>query len=374
MSHFTADMVSTLEEFEALRPTWNGLVDEMEFPEIFYSWEWTYHYFQHYHPGDRLQIVLVRHSSGRLAGIAPLRVRETRRLGIRVRVLETIVTDIADYQNILVHPDFHRGRVVGAVLSHLRQIESTWDILDLSQLNSRDPTTFHVLNVAQAHMEWSVRSQMLTPVAVRNLRSGRMTEKKRQVRQIANRLETLQAEGYVVSIGNRDIDAWWPKFSSLHRHAWRESPLNTPHGRRFFEALIHAPGMRDKVELSSVEFEGRTVAMHFGFVDRRKVYYYMPAMDRSFRQERVGAVLLYAIVEHYRGNHEEIDFLRGMEEYKNWYTDDLDMNMRIVVYRTANFRAFMHNLRGALRRFAVDLGLPKAVAQILRRTWTRIQG
>lgn len=374
MTHFTADTVSSVEGFEALQKPWNDLVAAMEFSEIFYCWEWTYLYYKHFFPGDRLQIVLVRHSSGRLAGIAPLRVRETRRLGVRIRVLETIVTEIGDYQNVLIHPDFHRGRVVAAVMSHLRQVSDAWDILDLSQLNSRDPTTFHVLNVAQGHMDWSVRAQMLTPVAVRNLRGGRVIEKKRQLRQIGNRLETLQQEGYAVSVGRTDIDALWPTFSSLHRHAWRESPLNTPNGRRFFEALIHAEGMNGRIELSIMEFEGRAVAMHFGFVDRRKVYYYMPAMDRSFRQERVGAVLLYAIVEHYRGTHEEIDFLRGMEEYKNWYTDDLDMNMRVVVYRTANFRAFAHNLREALRRFAVDLGFPKAIAQIVRRAWTRIKG
>ena len=374
MSHFSVDVVTSVEAFEALKEPWNALVESMEFPEIFYSWEWSFYYFTNLHADDRLQIFVVRNADGRVAGIAPLRVRETRRLGIRVRVLETIVTEIGDYQNILVHSDFHRGRIVGAVLSELQLREDTWDVLDLSQLNSRDSTTLHILNVAQAHMDWSVRAHMLTPVAIRKLGSRRVVEKHRQLRQIANRLETLRHQGYEVSVGRRDIDALWPMFSSLHRHTWHESPLNSPRGRAFFEALIHAEGMRDRIELSIVEFEGRTVAMHFGFVDRRKVYYYMPAMDRSFRHERVGAALLYAIIQHYRDSHEEFDFLRGMEEYKNWYTDDLDMNMRIVVYRTANVRAFAHNLREALRRFAVDLGLPKAVAQIVRRTWNRIKG
>ena len=67
----------------------------------------------------------------------------------------------------------------------------------------------------------------------------------------------------------------------------------------FFEALTHADGMRDKIEFSFIEFQGRPVAMHFGFVDTHKVYFYMPAMDRAFRQERVGAALLSAIVDHY---------------------------------------------------------------------------
>jgi hypothetical protein len=112
--------------------------------------------------------------------------------------------------------------------------------------------------------------------------------------------------------------------------------------------------------------------MHFGFVDARKVYFYMPAMDRSFRQERVGAVLLSAIVDHYAKSHEAFDFLRGMEDYKVWYTDGLDMNMRVVAYRTASFAAFIYNLRESIRRFAVDLGLPKAVAQAARRIMSKV--
>ena len=56
-----------------------------------------------------------------------------------------------------------------------------------------------------------------------------------------------------------------------------------------------------------------------------------------------------------------------MEDYKVWYTDGLDMNMRVVAYRTASFAAFIYNLRESIRRFAVDLGLPKAVAQAARR-------
>jgi Acetyltransferase (GNAT) domain len=100
----------------------------------------------------------------------------------------------------------------------------------------------------------------------------------------------------------------------------------------------------------------------------------MPAMDRAFRQERVGAALLSAIVDHYARTHDRFDFLRGMEDYKVWYTDGLDMNLRVVAYRTASFAAFVYNLRESIRRFAVDLGLPKAVAQAGRRVLSKIHG
>jgi hypothetical protein len=367
MSFFTTELVKTPEAFKALRESWNELVGGMEHPEVFYFWEWNFEYFQHFRKHDRLLIIVVRHLSGGIAAIAPLCVRDVHRFGLRVRVVDTIVAEIGDYWNILVHASFHRGRVVSALLDCLREHRSEWDVIDISQLCSRDPTTFHIINVAQTYIDWSVRVQTLTPVAVRPLRGGRVVEHRRQLRQIRNRLQTLQQAGYSVHVGCRDIGGLWPFFQSLHRHAWRDSPLNTPHGRAFFDALTRSAGMRGKIELSYIEFQGRPVAMHFGFVDSRKVYYYMPAMDRAFRPERVGAALLSAIVDHYASSHQTFDFLRGMEDYKIWYTDSLDMNMRIVAYRTSSVAAFVYNLRESIRRFAVDLGLPKAVAQLARR-------
>jgi CelD/BcsL family acetyltransferase involved in cellulose biosynthesis len=374
MGSYSAELITTLEAFEALKDSWNELVGNMEYPEIFYLWEWNFYYFRHYRENDRLLIVVVRHSSGRIAAIAPFCVRDVRRFGCLVRVVETIVAEIGDYQNILIRSDYHRGRIVSAVLGRLRDRSGEWDVIDISQLCSRDPSTFHIVNVAQAHTDWSVRVQTLTPVAVRNLKAGRVVENRRQLRQVRNRLKTLIKQGYTVRVGCRDISEVWPAFTSLHRHAWRTSPLNTPHGRRFFDELTHSDGMRDKMEFSFIEFQGRPVAMHFGFVDRHKVYFYMPAMDRAFRRERVGAALLSAIVDHYTKTHDQFDFLRGMEDYKVWYTDGLDMNMRIVAYRTASFAAFVYNLRESIRRFAVDLGLPKAVAQAGRRVLSKIHG
>lgn len=371
MSSFSTELVTTLEAFEALREPWTELVNGMERPEIFYLWEWNFHYFCHYRKADRLLIVIVRHSSGAIAAIAPLCVHDVHRFGCRARVVDTLVAEIGDYQNILVHAAYHRGQVVSAVLGCLRQHSTQWDVIDVSQLCSRDPTTFHIVNVAHAYTDWSVRVQTLTPVAVRNLKAGRAVEIARQLRQTRSRRRTLQQRGYTIHIGCRDFTAFWPTFTSLHRHAWRNSPLNTPHGRKFFDDLIKSEGLRGKIEFSFIEFQGQPVAMHFGFVDAHKVYYYMPVMDRSFRPDRVGAVLLSAIVDHYAKTHETFDFLRGMEDYKTWYTDSLDMNMRVVAYRTASFAAFVYNLRESIRRFAVDLGLPKALAQAVRRIVAR---
>ena len=134
MAFFSTKLVTTFDAFEALRESWNELVGNMERPEVFYLWEWNFHYFRHCREGDRLLIVVVTHSSGRLAAIAPLCVRDVRRFGWPARVVNTIVTEIGDYGNILVHGAYHRGRIVSAVFGCLREQSHLWDVIDVSQL------------------------------------------------------------------------------------------------------------------------------------------------------------------------------------------------------------------------------------------------
>jgi CelD/BcsL family acetyltransferase involved in cellulose biosynthesis len=362
----TIEMVDDLKQFEAMQGEWNELVESMTHPEVFYLWEWNFHYFRHYRMGDELMIVVVRESSGTIAGIAPLCRKTVRRLGCAVRVVQTLVVDLADYRNFLIRGGVHRGRIVSEILDFLHRRRQAWDVLELVQLCSRDATTMHLASVAQAQPQWNVRVNVATPVAVRRYRVDRPAEDGARLRRVGNRLNTLEKRGFRLRVGCDDFGAHWPVFCDLHRKAWPSSPFHQVAGRRLYDDLRASAGLKGRLEFSVLEFEGRPVAMHFGFVDERKLYFYMPVMDPEFRQERVGAVLLYAMVQHYGKSVAAFDFMRGLEPYKLWYTDELDINLRIVICWSASLPAALYSVLEVARRFVIDLGLPKAAAQFVR--------
>jgi hypothetical protein len=93
----------------------------------------------------------------------------------------------------------------------------------------------------------------------------------------------------------------------------------------------------------------------------------MPARDRAFQNERVGAVLLLALVEHYARTRTTFDFMRTLGTYKTWYTDTIDANFRIVIHANSSFRAFAYGLFDVTRRFFVELGLPRALLRRLKK-------
>ena len=369
----TIEMVDDLEKFEAMQGEWNELVESMTCPEVFYLWEWNFHYFRHYRKGDNLMIVVVRDASRTIVGIAPLCRKTVRRLGCAVRVMQTIVVDLADYRNFLIRGGVHRGRIVSEILDFLCQRRHAWDVMELMQLCSRDATTMHLASVAQARPEWNVRVNVATPVAVRRYRVDRMAEDTGRLRRVRNRLRALEKRGFQIRVGCTGLDALWPAFCDLHRRAWPSSPFHQAAGCRLYDDLRASAGLGGRLEFSVVEFEGRPVAMHFGFVDEGKLYFYMPAMDPDFRHERVGAVLLYAMVQHYGKSVAVFDFMRGLEPYKLWYTDELEINMRIVVCWSASLPAALYNASEVARRFVIDLGLPKAAVQFVQRGAGRLR-
>jgi hypothetical protein len=108
--------------------------------------------------------------------------------------------------------------------------------------------------------------------------------------------------------------AFWDEFLTLHSRRWACQWLQTEPCGLFYDSLWRSLASQDLLECSLLWLEGRAVAGHFGFRDKEKVYYYMPVMDPSFKRQRVGVALLYAMVEHYATSHATFDLMRGRPE------------------------------------------------------------
>lgn len=364
----SAELITTTREFEALRPEWNDLASRLERPEIFHYWEWSWFSFRHYRAGDEPFIVAMRDATGKLVALAPLCRRHVRRCGLRVRLLDTLTTDLADYRNLLVDGALQRQAAVEPLLDLLHERGALWDVLDVSQLSTADSTSLHLFNGAQHRPDWSVHGHPLTAVAMRGLGGRRVAENDARLHRLRNRKRSLEAAGFIFSVGRADRTDLWPAFCALHRNAWPSSALRDRRGTAFFDDLRRSETLAGRLEFSFVEFEGRIVAAHFGFVDAGKVYFYMPAMDAAFRRQQVGGALLCAMIEHYTPTHALFDFLRATEDYRLWYTDTLALNLRLVVHRSASVRAFAYNFAESARQALTRLGhLPRAVHRLLAR-------
>ncbi len=361
------EVTRTLDAFEALRTEWNDLVAAMERPEIFYRWEWHWFYYRHCRNGAPLFIVTVR-EGGKLVGLAPMCVTERRALGQRVRVMEHIVGNMSDYRNWLVSAALNRWRTAQAMLELVNQHGADWDVLDLRQLPSQDATVFQLANMVGElpDLRHGLRIESRTS---RLYYGGDYRSKMdlKRIHRIKNKRTQLGKErALVCRVGEADSEEFWSAFLTLHRTRWPDSPLHRPEGRRLFADLRAHFAERGELECSWLTLDGRMAAMHFGFRDRRKVYYYMPVLAEEFKPERVGNILTLSMVEHYASTHQEFDFLRGDESYKLWWTDDVAVNYRLRIYRRSNLAAVADGLVPATKEYIRALEFPRYLAGRLR--------
>jgi len=367
---FKISVETSLDAFEALRTEWNELADRMDCPELFYRWEWAWLCHKHLRSGSELLILLLR-EKGRLVALAPLCVVTRKALGMSARVVETIVTGHADYANLLVCASQHRRRIVRAILDWLYTNRKAWDVIDLSQLSSRDATSFHLATVTSEFPD--LKAVMRPSSRAPKLDYALFPTKRRenQVHRIKSGARKLAEQGYTLTIGAETSDDLWAAFCDLHRARWSASPFHTREGAAFYDELRRELGRQGQVEFSYLALHGRPVAVHFGFRDPRKIYFYMPVADSEFRNRRVGAVLADAMVEHYATSHREFDFLRGDEDYKYWWTDDVTVNFRLLIFRRDNLAALAYNAGPAASEFLGSLAFPGLLRQRLKTLWRR---
>ena len=367
-------LITSAQDFLSLRPDWNELVSRMEFPEIFYSWEWNWFYYQHFRDRSPLVLVTVR-QSGRLVGLAPMCLIQRPAFGgtVRVRVLETIVGNLADYRNWLVDHTAHRWRVVQEIVGALAQSATDWDVLEMRQVPCRDITIFQMLSALEEFPELRhrIRHDSRISRAYYGPEYSAKVDGKRIHRVRNKRAQLAREHALECRIGDDPSDAFWNAFLHLHQARWPDSPLHLPAGRRLFADLWRHFAERGELECSWLKLDGQPAAMHFGFRDDRKIYYYMPVLAEPFRQLRVGNILTLGMVEHYAATHQEFDLLRGDESYKLWWTDDLTLNYRLWIYRRSSLAAFADGLLPATKEYIRTLAFPGYVLSALRR---RIRG
>jgi len=337
----------------------------MDHPEVFYRWEWNALAYKYLRSEAALFIIIVR-EGGRLLGIAPLCLRERVIFGTWIRVLETIILGVADYQNVLIPSGQHRRRVVKAMLNWLCQNRSTWDVIDLCEFSSRESTTFQIAAMAAEFGDLRSKVEICSLTPFLDYRTYPTKSDKKKIKRIRTRRQVLLDKGYVLQVGMPATQAFWEEFCTLHSRRWHDTPLkNEPHAS-FYSALWKQLASQGLLECSLLSLDGRAVAGHFGFRDERKVYYYMPAMDPAFSRQRVGAVLGYAVVEHYATTHEIFDWLRGDENYKYWWTDEVAVNFRLRIFFRSNPRAFLLNVGPSWGEFVSALALPGYIAARMR--------
>ncbi len=125
-------------------------------------------------------------------------------------------------------------------------------------------------------------------------------------------------------------DVTYSFISDQKKRAFGDGFLGEESTKAFFHSLTVKLG--DRLVFSHLKVDGKLAAAHMGFKAFGKYYYYIPAYDKEMSKMGVGAILLWHLIE---GRSKELvfDFLRGDEDYKYDWSDDIRSNFNLYAYR-----------------------------------------
>ena len=313
--------VTTLEEFETLRPEWDELVSAMARPSPFLLHGWLAAWWREYGDGTKLAVHTARRH-GELIGAAPMFVRS--RLGVSVTsflggehsaladlllaadaepdVVELLTAQIAGsgpgYVDVHGLPgDSRLAQTIGASIAIRQRVEAP--VLDLSD-------------------GWDVVYNAKTSSKKRNLH-------RRRRRQLG---ELGQLEVQVARDPETLASALEEAFR-LHTLRWNGRPdgsdFGSTQGQRFHRAALGEIAELDIPRIVLLTLDGTAIAFHYYFAYEGRMIVHRLGFDPEFARYSPGLVNTLDTIETAADEGlTQVEFLGGAERYKVELADTFD--------------------------------------------------
>lgn len=300
-------------EDDNLRQQWNSLVQQMEQPEIFYTYDWALAVYRAYR-GSLTPLLFLVYQDEVLVGVATLARTSNR------KQLSFLAGFTADYCDFICLPR-RRAEVLSALSRHLRNLNVSNLVLNNLPLDSRtiealraDFSGYRIFcRPAYECSQVSIR----TPEEREAVR--RDTGTKRSLRYLKKgRIEVCHHKGYDA------IAALLPNFIEWHVARFgRQSNVALSDRQTFLFQLARQLSSSGWMTLSEMLINGQMAGLLIGFTYARHWLLYQTAFDSNFQRYSPGFCLVLKLIQE-ACQSLEFDYLDlglGDEVYKTRLTN-----------------------------------------------------
>jgi CelD/BcsL family acetyltransferase involved in cellulose biosynthesis len=335
--------VSVLREIpqdQKLHDQWNALVQSMECPEVFYTYEWTLAVDHAYHSSLK-PLLLLAYDGNSLVGVAALATDKTE------KQLTFLAGTTADYCDFICHPE-RRAEFAEAVFGELEKLHLP--ILRLANLPADSATSLVLKDAAGKHgylvfirpAYQCARIVLGSPEERQNLKQAVMKRK-----AFRYYLKGLEKSG-PVTIDHlrqwRAVEKNLTRFVEAHiarfEAGGRASNLASAERQAFLFALAELLSGAGWLVVSRLLVGEEPVAWNCGFEFARSWFYYQPTFDDRWRQFSPGFCLLTMMIEDACDNPaiRVLDLGLGEEGYKERFASGYRQTLHATITNSAAVR------------------------------------
>jgi CelD/BcsL family acetyltransferase involved in cellulose biosynthesis len=330
-------VISKDDEFRALAPQWNDLLDRSPSDSIYLTWEWLFTWWETFGgPGRQPHIITIHDASSRLVGILPLIITEKVECQIiRLKVLEFLGTGEAENDEVCSNyldliTDQPPADIWACLLDYIEQgfNDKRWDCVSLRAVPWESIEKISLTSTAG--YRFSIEEN--TPSAVvdlsegwENYLAGLQKKRRSQIRRGRKDLELKGKVDFTVVDSPDRIPGAYRKFVDLHQARWESTGgrglFSSPVFAEFHEKIIARMGGKNNIEVNLLTCGGQLLAATYKYRYKKRVYRYLSAYDPEF-DSKIGLGLIertYDIERAINRGYSYMDFFRaGPDSYK-WH-------------------------------------------------------
>ena len=339
-------LVTVIEDparLEHLSAEWSELMNESEADCLFLTSEWLETWWRHFSRDKwTLHVVTVRRQS-RLLGIMPLCTRPRTFGGlITCRSTEFLGAGLigSDYLDAIIR----RGEEEPVSRALIEFFERERPLLTLTHVSASSNGAYGIARELE-RCGWLVERNPIDTCPYISL-EGRTWESylaslgSNHRYNFQRRLKNLQAQGTVLFDAVEKEDQrreGLDSLRSLHNLCWKirggSQAMQSVQEWAFHESFSRLALERGWLRLFLLRMNGRPIAALYGFLYKRRFYFYQSGYDPAWRRDSVGLITMgLAIKQAIAEEAEEYDLLHGTESYKFLWTGETRRLDRIRSY------------------------------------------
>lgn len=336
--------VTTMKEFGSIAEEWNVLLERSVSSSLFLTWEWLFNWAKHYLGRNRLWILLVYESKGKLIGIAPFYIRRSRTAGLfSIREVRFLGTEevCSSYLDIIA-ADRKKKAVLTEIYRYFHgEAKGVWDILTLSEIPAESASIDLIDGLAQEAGK-VIETVGMTVCPLIKL-TGRLEDfmaeiggsERYNIQRKRKRLEQAGAVVYERFSSVDEVEKQMGSFIRLHENRWKQKgfggAFKSERFASFHREVIRLLCERGRAHLDFLTLEGEKIAAIYGYSYQGRYYFYLPGLNPEIvPQASPGRLLLFRCIERaIQNGDQEFDLLRGSADYKLAWANDLRRSLTL---------------------------------------------
>ena len=334
-------IVNTIDEFKTLREQWDNTLNNSGSDNVFLTYEWLSTWLYTFGVNTKPFVIIVRKDDD-IVAIAPLVIIKNKELGMPVRKIQFMGSPQIDYADFIIAEK--RAQSLAAIFNCILENANLWNYIELSHITDESPNwknlslKLKTLGIPYNVQKWSICPYISVYCSFEKYYKERSKNLRYDIRRNEKRLKTFGRLDFEIINNEHERIKALPHFFKMLKNrelgAGRSGPTSSyKMFYKFFMILVKDSRAAILVHFTRHTLNNETIAYHFGFRYKNKIYWYKPTFDQKFKKYSPGSIHIKKNIEYAVDEGiSEFDFLLGDEPYKERWATNTRPSYNIIIF------------------------------------------